>query len=330
MDSIINFFCAAVLAGTPLLLGTLGNILTSKSGNLNLGVEGMMFMGGVAGLAGAYYYEQWAVATFGASSGIIAALMALAASFAVGALGALIYAFLVVTLRADQNVTGLTLAIFGAGFGNFFGEFMGIKAGGYVAVGAATKSAFGSLKLPLLSGIPYVGKMFFQYNWIVYFAIAVALALAWFLSKTRTGLNLRAVGENPATADAAGISVTRYKYLATVIGGGICGVGGMYMVMVTCSGVWVHNCINGYGWLAVALVIFAAWSPAQALLAALIFGGLSIMRMYVTLPFSIPMQIYDMLPYVATVLVLILTSLRRNIERMQPAACGTNYFREER
>ncbi len=328
MDNLINLFNAAVLAGTPLLLGTLGNILTSKSGNLNLGVEGMMFMGAVSGLAGAYYYEQWAVAAFGAASGLIASLAALFAAFLTGAFGALIYAFLTVTLRADQNVTGLTLAIFGTGFGNFFGEFMGIKASGYVAVGQTVKAAFSNLRIPVLSDIPYVGRLLFQYNWIVYFAIAVALLMAWFLGRARAGLNLRAVGENPATADAAGINVTRYKYMATVVGGGICGVGGMYMVMVTCSGVWVHNCVNGYGWLAVALVIFAAWSPAQALLAALIFGGLSILRMYV--PLGIPMQIYDMLPYVATVLVLILTSIRQSRERSQPAACGVNYFREER
>ena len=328
MDIVINLFNAAVLAGTPLLLGTLGSILTSKSGNLNLGVEGMMFMGAVAGLAGAYYYDQWALAALGATNGAIASLLALGVSFAAGALGALIFAFLTVTLRADQNVTGLTLAIFGTGFGNFFGEHMGIRAGSYVAVSAQVKAAFGNLPLPGLSNIPVIGRLFFQYNWLVYFGLVIALAMAFLLKRTRIGLNLRAVGENAATADAAGIDVARYKYMATVLGGGICGVGGMYMVMVTCSGVWVHNCVNGYGWLAVALVIFAAWSPLQALLAALIFGGLSVMRMY--LPLGIPMQIYDMLPYVATILVLILASVKHSRERSQPAGCGVNYFREER
>jgi simple sugar transport system permease protein len=328
MDNVINLFGAAVLAGTPLLLGTLGNILTSKAGNLNLGVEGMMFMGAASGLAGAYYYEQWALEALGASSGAVAALMALLFSFLAGALGALVYAFLTITLRANQNVTGLTLAIFGAGFGNFFGEFMGVRAGGYVAVSNTVKAAFGGVRIPILSDIPYVGRILFQYNWVVYLAVAIALLMAFFLGRTRTGLHLRAVGENPATADAAGIRVALYKYVATVVGGGICGVGGMYMVMVTCSGVWVHNCVNGYGWLAVALVIFAAWSPLQALLAALIFGGLSIMRMYV--PLGIPMQLYDMLPYVATVAVLVLTSVHQSRERSQPAGCGVNYFREER
>lgn len=328
MDSVMNLLVAAVLAGTPLLLGTLGNIITSKAGNLNLGVEGMMFMGAASGLFGAYTYEQWAVAAGGTASGLLAALCALGMSFAVGALGALIYAFLTVTLRANQNVTGLTLAIFGTGFGNFFGEYMGIRAGGYVAVGMEVKAAFSGLSIPVLSDIPVLGPLLFRYNWLVYLAVAIALAMAWFLRRTRVGLNLRAVGENPQAADAAGISVTRYKYIATIIGGGICGVGGMYMVMVTCSGVWVHGCVSGYGWLAVALVIFAAWSPLQALYAALIFGGLSILRMY--LPLGIPMQLYDMLPYVATILVLILASIHQSRERSQPAGCGVNYFREER
>ena len=328
MDNLFNLLNAAILAGTPLLLGTLGNTLTSKAGSLNLGVEGMMFMGAASGLAGAYYYEQWAVSALGASNGFVAAASALLASFLAGAFGALIYSFLTITLRANQNVTGLTLAIFGAGFGNFFGEFMGIRAGGYVAVSNEVKNIFGNIHVPVLSDIPYVGKLFFQYNWVVYFALLLALVMAWFLKKTRMGLHLRAVGENPATADAAGISVTRYKYMATVIGGGICGIGGMYMVMVTCSGVWVHNCVNGYGWLAVALTIFAAWSPLQAILASIVFGGFSIMRMYISL--GIPLQIYDMFPYIATIGVLIVTSMFKSQERSQPAASGINYFREER
>lgn len=328
MDSILNWICAAALAGTPMLLGTLGDILTSRSGHLNLGVEGMMFMGAASGLAGAFYYEKLSLALFGVSSGFMAALAALILSFVVGALGALVYAFLTITLRANQNVTGLTLSIFGMGFGNFFGEYMGLSAGGYVAVGAPVKEAFAGIHIPFLSDIPILGKLLFSYNWVVYFAILLAVLMHLFFRHTRIGLNLRAVGENPATADAVGIPVTRYKYIATVLGGGICGVGGMYMVMVTCSGVWVHNCVSGYGWLAVALTIFAAWKPLMALVAALLFGGLSVMRMY--LPLGIPMQLYDMLPYVATVVVLIATSAFGLQERAQPAACGTNYFREER
>ena len=168
-----------------------------------------------------------------------------------------------------------------------------------------------------------------RYNWVVYFAIAAALFMTWFFNRTRVGLNLRAVGEDPATADAAGINTTVYKYMATVIGGGICGIGGMYMSMVTTSGVWVHNCVSGYGWLAVALVIFATWSPARGMLVALVFGGLTIMRMYINIP-GLPAQIYDMFPYIATILVLVITSMRRSKEHAQPKSCGLNYFREER
>lgn len=329
MDTVINLFCAAVLAGTPLLLGMLGEILTEKSGNLNLGVEGMMFMGAISGLAGAWYYEQAAKAAGMAPSGALGALIALAVSMLAGALGALIYSFLTVTLRADQNVTGLTLTIFGTGFGNFFGELLGKRAGGFVTVGKSIKTAFQGVDFGPLSDIPVIGKIFFSYNWMVYFAIGLALVMAWFFNRTRVGLNLRAVGESPATADAAGINVTAYKYLATILGGAICGIGGMYMSMVTCSGVWVHNCVSGYGWLAVALVIFATWSPSRGLYCGLLFGAFTIMRLYVPIS-GLPMQIYDMLPYAATIVVLIITSIRQSKEHAQPASCGRNYFREER
>ena len=320
-----SLFVAAVLAGTPLLLGALGEILTQKSGNMNLGVEGMMFMGAITGLAGSYYYEQ----AVGAPNGIVSALIALVVSFLAGTIGAAIYAFLTVTLRANQNVTGLTLTIFGTGFGNFLGEYLGQQSGGYVAVGAETKAVFAPVSIPILSDIPVIGKLLFSYNWMVYFAILLAIALTWVFKKSRIGLNLRAIGEDPATADAAGINITKYKYIAILVGGGICGIGGMYMSMVTTMGVWVHGCVSGYGWLAVALVIFAMWSPARAILVALAFGGLMVMRMYVNIP-GLPAQIYDMLPYVATILVLVITSMRQSKEHAQPKGCGVNYFREER
>lgn len=324
METIINFVNAAVLAGTPLLFGTLGEILTEKSGQLNLGVEGMMFMGAVSGLAGAWYAERW----FG-WEGTGAALVALLIAFLAGALGALIYAFLTVTLRANQNVTGLTLTIFGTGFANFFGELMGKQAGGFVTVKRATKFAFDKMNLGKLSELPVVGKLLFSYNWLVYLSVVVAICMHIFLRHTRKGLNLRAVGESPATADAAGINVTRYKYLATVIGGGICGIGGMYMTMVTTKGVWVHNTVQGYGWLAVALVIFATWSPARAMYCGLIFGGLMMLRLYLPIP-GLPRQIYDMLPYFATIVVLVTLSIRGSKEHAQPNSTGLNYFREER
>ncbi|MCL2617323.1 MAG: ABC transporter permease [Defluviitaleaceae bacterium] len=326
MDNFINIFNAAVLAGTPLLFGTLGEILTQKSGNMNLGVEGMMFMGAVSGLASVFLLEMWLGIPMGSA---MAVLIAIGGSFLAGAFGAFIYSVLVVSLRTQQNVTGLALTIFGIGFGNFFGEFFGRRSPvGFMTISGSAREGFATLQIPVLSNIPVLGPLLFSYNILVYLAVALAVALAFFLNRTRWGLNLRAVGENPATADAASINVTRYKYLATCIGGGICGLGGMYIAMVTTSGVWVHNAVHGFGWISVALVIFATWSPSRALLGSLIFGGLTIMRFYV--PLGIPMQIYDQFPYIATILVLIFTSIRQIKEHSPPAHLGINYFREER
>ena len=326
MDTFIHFFNAAVLAGTPLLFGTLGAILTEKSGNLNLGVEGMMFMGAISGLASVFLLE------FGLGtqlSGGVAVLIAIIGAFIAGAFGALLYSVLVVSFRANQTVTGLALTIFGVGFGNFFGEFLGpVSPLGFLRVSGSAQSGFASVQIPLLSDIPILGALLFNYNILVYLAVALAIVLAIFLNRTRWGLNLRAVGESPATADAASINVTRYKYLATCIGGGICGLGGMYIAMVMTSGVWVHNAVRGFGWIAVALVIFATWSPRRALLGSFVFGGLTVMRFHV--PLGIPMQLYDAFPFIATILVLIATSIRQSKEHSPPGSLSENYFREER
>jgi ABC-type uncharacterized transport system permease subunit len=328
MTDIMNFTVAAVLALCPLLLGTLGESLTEKSGNLNLGVEGMMFMGGIAGLAGSYFYEKSAARP----ETWISVLIAVVCAFLCAAFGAFIYSVITITLRANQNVTGLALTIFGTGFGNFFGEYLGNQAGGYVAVGAVTKAGFNNPLFPALANIPVVGKLFFSYNFMVYLSIALALILWYFLSATQKGLNLKAVGERHAAADAAGINVAAYKYLATCIGGGISGLGGLYIVMNSSNGVggvWVQNCIGGYGWLSVALVIFATWHPSRAIVCSLIFGALSVMRYYFPVSF-LPISIYALFPYVATVIVLVLASLRRRREDQPPASLGLSYFREER
>ncbi len=314
MDYIISFIFAAVLAGAPLLFGTLGEILTEKSGNLNLGVEGLMYMGAVVGLMFGYYLDS--------------AIMAVLGAFLAGALGSLLYCFLTVTLKANQNVTGLTLTIFGTAFGNLAGDALMRSAGGTAMVSDSVKAAFTRINIPGLSDIPIVGKLFFQYNSLVYLGLALAIIMAIVLRRTRVGLNLRAVGENPATADAAGINVAKYKYLATCIGGGLSGIGGVYVVMSTCGGTWVYDCVNGLGWIAVALVIFAHWSPLAALAGSLVFGALTVLRLYVSLP--IPIAVYAMLPFVVTILVLIVTSIRQSREKSQPASCGLNYFREER
>ena len=331
MTFLLNLIKAAVLYGTPLLYGTSGEILTEKSGNLNLGVEGMMFMGGALGLGAAFYYEKLAGA---AVSAPLAVVIAIAASFLAGALAALLFSFLTITLRANQNVTGLALTMFGTGFGNYFGEAVGnADPSGFLSVSTAVKGIFNNPIFPdSMVNIPYIGKLLFSHNFMVYLAILLAILLAWFLGRTRAGLSLRAVGESPATADAAGINVTKYKYLATCIGGAMTGLGGLYLVMNAASGVggaWVYNCIDGYGWLAVALVIFAVWSPKRALWCSLIFGGLACMRYYYPISF-IPASIYDIVPYIVTAIGLGAVSLTHSRANQPPESLGLSYFREER
>ena len=324
-NAVLLLIMAAVLNGVPLLYGTLGEILSEKAGNLNLGVEGMMFMGGAMGLGAAFYFEG-----AGGTSGVLAVILALFFAFLGGAIGALIYSFLTITLRANQNVTGLALTIFGTGVGQYLGEFMRVQEGTYVAVSNTLKAAFNNSPFPAaLQQLPVVGSLLFGHSIFTYLGIAMAVAMGLYLRRSRSGLYLRAVGESPATADAAGISVARYKYLATVIGGGISAVGGMVYIMTVVGGVWNHEGLSGEGWLAVALVIFCLWSPYRAIWGSILFGGLLIL--YLRMPIDlIPDQIYKILPYVVTVVVLIFTSLRNNRDKQPPASLGLAYFREER
>ena len=325
--NIIGLIRAAVLNGTPLLFGTSGEILTEKSGNMNLGVEGLMFMGGAFGLCGAFVYGQIAGDD---AIGAVAIAIALLASFAAGAIGALIFSFLTITLRANQNVTGLALTIFGTGVGQFVGELMRLKVGGNVTVSNALKDAFADPVLPeFLQNIPIIGPLLFSYNFFVYLGFAAVIVMAHFLSKTRRGLSLCAVGESPATADAAGINVTRYRYLATVIGGGISAVGGMVYTMTIAGSVWNHSGLSGEGWVAVALVIFCLWKPLNSLWGSILFGGLLICYLRLPLPF-LPTQIYKVVPYIVTAIVLIMVSMRQRKEDQPPQSLGLNYFREER
>lgn len=327
MNDLLKFIVAAVLTGIPLLYGTVGEVLTEKSGNLNLGVEGMMYMGGALGLGAAFYYEKLAGA---AASGPVAVVLAILFSFLAGALGALVFSFLTVTLRANQNVTGLALTIFGTGVGQFLGEYMRVREGTYVAVGNSLKSAFQNSPFPrFLQELPVAGPLLFGYNIFVYLGVAVAVIMALYLSRTRSGLHLRSVGESPATADAAGINVTRYKYLATILGGGISAIGGMVYIMTVAGAVWNHEGLSGEGWLAVALVIFCLWSPLRALWGSALFGGLMILYLRLVLPFF-PTQLYKILPYVVTVVVLVAVSMRQKRENQPPASLGNAYFREER
>ena len=263
MSSLISWILRAIPFGTIIMYGALGETLTEKSGNLNLGVPGIMYLGGFAGFASAYYYEKLSANP----SAFVCVILALLCALIASALGGLIYAFLTITLRANQNVTGLALTTFGMGVANFFGVFI-LNGASYTAAPLAYK-AF-SAKIPVLSGLGVV-----SYGFLAYAAIVLAVVLHWFFTRTRAGLNLRAVGENPATADAAGINVTLYKYVATCTGAAICGVGGLYYVLDYNQGIWATTGqIEALGWLAVALVIFTTWKPLNAIWGAYLFGVL--------------------------------------------------------
>lgn len=330
MLNTVNLFIALVVAaityGTPLLFGTLGEVLTEKSGSLNLGVEGIMFMGGAIGLGGVFYYEK----AVESPSAFLAVLIGLLCAFLAGGIASLIFSFLTITLRANQNVTGLTLTIFGGGVANFFGGTLNSMAGGVGQISVAATSAVYRATIPGLSDLGLPGRLLFSYGFMVYLAIVLAVVLQLFLNRTRPGLNLRSVGENPATADAAGINVSRNKYLATCVGAGISGLGGLYYTMDYIKGTWANDgTIESLGWLAVALVIFCLWRPLSAIWGSVLFGALMILYLRLTIPF-IPTQLYKILPYVVTLVVLIIVSLRKKREDQPPASLGLSFFREER
>lgn len=323
MTQVLSLLQAAIIFGTVILFGAIGEIMTEKSGNLNLGVPGIMYLGGIAGLAGAFWYQN-NVATPNAMAGL---LIALVCALVAAGLGGLIYSFLTITLRANQNVTGLTLTIFGSGVANLFGGAMNKMAGGVGQISVATTSGAYRATLPFLHDV----GVFSGLGFMVYLAIILALLASYFLNRTRKGLNLRAVGENPATADAAGISVTRYKYLSTCIGAAISGLGGLYYVMDYIKGTWsTDGGIEKLGWLAVALVIFARWKPIQAIWGSYLFGALFWLFLYIPGLTRSSQEIFKMLPYVVTIVVLIVVSLRKKRENQPPASLGLAYFREER
>ncbi len=335
IDSWIQWIQSSVVFGTVIMFGCCGEILTEKSGNLNLGIPGTMYLGGIASLAGAFFYENACAKASISPNPFLCILVAFICAFIAGAFGGLIYSFLTTTLRANQNVTGLTLTIFGAGIANFFGGSLNKLAGGVGQISiSATSDAFRTT-VPFLDKLGGFGKLFLSYGFLAYLAVAIAIAMALFLKRSHKGLNLRAVGENPATADAAGIDVTKYKYLATCIGCGIAGLGGLYYVVDYTKGTWANDgTIETLGWLAVALVIFTTWKPINAIWGSYLFGMLYWMYLYTELfGFTLSRSsqpIFKMLPYVATMLVLILTSIRKQRENQPPANLGLPYFREER
>ncbi|MFZ7133778.1 MAG: ABC transporter permease [Eubacteriales bacterium] len=309
--NMIAFLFVTIQAGTPLLFATLGEILTERVGNLNLGVEGMMLMGSVMGFIVGYNTGN--------------PMLALLAAAISGALGALIYAFLTVTLKTNQVVTGLTLTIFGGGFASFIGKNMVGKK-----LPDGINMFFERIQLPLLKDIPVIGEIFFKQDVFIYLGYITVILLWILLFKTNMGLNLRMVGENPGAADASGINILKYKYGFILLGGALCGLGGAYLSLVYVP-VWQENITSGAGWIAVALVIFSLWNPLRAIGGAYFFGGLSIIGFRLQ-KFDLPISTYllDMLPYLATILVLIFMSVKKSKENKAPKELGNPYFREER
>lgn len=328
MDTLIAWILRAIPFGTIIMYGAMGEIVTEKSGNLNLGVPGIMYLGGFAGFASAYIYENNAVNP----SMLLCVLVSLVCAFLAAMAGGLIYSFLTISLRANQNVTGLALTTFGMGVANFFGVYI---LDGRTATQSLVYKTF-QTKLPVLSTWGVIGQTVFGYGFMVYAAVVLALVLHYILNRTRMGLNLRAIGENPATADAAGISVTRYKYLATCLGAGISGLGGLYYVLDYNQGIWATTGqIEALGWLAVALVIFTTWKPVNAIWGSYLFGMLYWLYQFLPtlLGISVPGYVTDliqMVPYIVTIVVLVATSLRKKREDQPPAGLGLPYFREER
>ena len=244
----------------------------------------------------------------------------------------LLYCLLTVTLRANQNVTGLAMTTFGVGIGNFFGGSLIKLTGSEVpSIALSATSAYFSKSLPFAAKCGWFGQIFLSYGFLAYLAILLALLASYFLKHTRPGLHLRAVGESASTADAAGINVTKYKYLATCIGSMIAGLGGLYYVMDYASGVWSNNAFGDRGWLAIALVIFTIWRPNVSVLASILFGGFYILYLYIPTGTNLAIkELYKMLPYVVTLAVLIIVSLRKKREDQPPASLGLSFFREER
>ena len=307
---------SSIRQGIPLLFGATGEILTEKGGHLNLGIPGIMYVGGISGIIGGYLYEHFCANPNPA----LCILIPLLATIIGSGLMALIFSFLTVTLRANQNVTGLTLTTFGIGIGNFFGASLLSFFGDSGSISLLTIG--GWYKAKLIPGL--------DFGFLAYLAVVIAIAVSFYLNRTRAGLNMRAVGENPATADAAGINVTKYQYLSTIIGGIIAGLGGLYWVMDYTGGTWTNNGFGDRGWLAIAIVIFALWKPVLGIFCSFLFGGLYICCILIPGLSSAAKELITMAPYVVTILVLIITSIKNKRENQPPAHLGLNYFREDR
>ncbi len=314
----LAFLVSSIRLGMAFLFGSTGETITEKSGHLNLGIPGVMCVGASCGCFAEYLYLSKAGMN---ANYFLAVFIPIIATLLGGAVMGLIFSFLTVTLRANQNVTGLALTTFGVGLS----DYMIAETGAVYSKG----SRYFTMSLPFADDLGWFGELFFSHGILIYLAIIIAVVTSFILSKTRVGLNLRAVGENPATADAAGINVSRYRYASTCIGCAIAGLGGLSFIMDYLNGNWEY-CIDAIGWLAIALVIFTVWKPNLAIFGSIIFGALYIASSYITGVSFASKEIFKMLPYVVTIIVLIFTSIRDKKENQPPQALGLPYFREER
>ena len=315
----IAFLVSAIRLGMTFLLGSTGETITEKAGHLNLGLPGVMCMGAACGCYAEYAYLT---AMDGAYSPFLAVLQPILAALAGGALMGLLFSFFTVTLRANQNVTGLAITTLGVGMSEYI-------IGEATVIFSMASKHFTAPLIPFADALGDFGKLVFGYGIFVYLALAIALVTTYVLNKTRVGLHLRAVGENPATADAAGINVSRYRYIATCIGCGIAGLGGLSFIMDYLNGMWEY-CVDAIGWLSLALVIFTVWKPNWAILGSLVFGALYVASSYIPGVSFAGKELFKMLPYVVTVFVLIITSMRKKKDTQPPQSLGLSYFREER
>lgn len=327
IDVISLFVYYIVVYNIALLYGTVGEIITEKSGSMNLGVEGTMAVGAIGGYLLGCYADNLFV-------GILC-------SFIFAGLCGLLFAWLTISMQANQNVTGLTITTFGLGLYFFIGKGIG-KNWPVMQAKENLVKQISVIKIPVLSDIPIIGKALFAQNILVYLGIAIAILSFLYINKTKLGLKMRSIGENPAAADAVGINIKKYKYLHVIIGSGIMGIGG-YQMGLNLGGTFEgSNCwIDGYGWIAIALVIFANWNTLKALLGTLVFGFFNTLQVYGSalanvFPYAlgflskIPAQLYQALPFIITAIVLIINSVRKNKMNGQPAATGMNYYREDR
>ena len=317
------FLVSAISIATVLLYGCVGEIITEKAGHLNLGIPGIMCMGTAGGCLGVSIYMGALPSPTDASWFLIVLISLLFSTVFAAALGA-IYAILTVTLRCNQNITGLAVTIFGGGATNFIMSFVDRTHFDYA--GKLVSST-----LPFADKLGGFGKVVFGHGIFVYLSIAAAVVCGFVLRRTRVGLHLRSVGESPATADAAGINVILYKYVAIIVGSAIAGIGGFYYIMDYIKGSWENAAtIEAFGWLAIALVIFVLWKPNVGIFGAILFGGCYIVAYVLSNITPTQREIIKMLPYIVTIVVLVLTSIRKKREHQPPASLGLPYFREDR